>query len=322
MFRDVIGHQQNIESLQNTLTSGYVSGSYLFAGPDHVGKEFTAMMFAKAVFCRESVDDACGRCVACRKVEDGNHPDMRLIHPQGSWMKIDQIRAMQRELNYRPMEGHCKVYILTQAERLTVQAANSMLKTLEEPPGEAVMILITSKYDAILPTIRSRCRALKFARVPVATLSQALVRRAMLPDSLARQYAILSAGNVAKALEMATSNEEVVEPQPPAILSGIEPLQLFREAEALQKQPEQIDVLLTWYRDLLMVKQQAPMDLLTYAQASEALRQIVQKYTSWQIQQAIQWIQETKTHLQHNVNSALALEVLLIRLANLNARGH
>ncbi len=320
MFRDIVGHDKNIEALRNALRSGRIAGAYLFAGPAHVGKEFTAMMFAKAIHCKTADADACGRCVSCRKIDDGNHPDVRLIRPQGNWMKIDQVRAMQRQLTYRPMEGHYKVCILTDADRMTTQAANSMLKTLEEPPGDTVIILITAKYDAILLTIRSRCRPLKFGHVPLESLARELTRRAMLPDSLARQIAILSSGNVSKAIEMAESKEGTHEPEIPPLLTGLEPLQLFREAERLQKQTEQLDVLLTWYRDLLMVKQRAPDELLTYVQARPLLDEVVRNYASWQIQQAIQWIQETKQHLQRNINSALALDVLVIRLAGLNAR--
>ena len=322
MFREIIGHERNIDSLRNVLRSGHLAGAYLFAGPEHVGKTFAAQMFARAIQCTEMDADACGRCVACRKVRDGNHPDVRFIEPQGSWMKIDQVRAMQRQLNYRPMEGRYKVYVLNRAERMTAQAANSMLKTLEEPPGDAVIILITSNYDAILPTIRSRCRTLKFGRVPNETLAQALIQRYMLPENLARQMAVLASGNVSQALEMAESAEKTEDPEVPVLLSGIEPLDLFREAEKLQKQPEQLDILLMWYRDLLMIKQNAPPELLTYVQAGETLKALARQYTSWQLQQAIQHIQETKRHLQRNINSALASEVLVIRLAGFHARNH
>ena len=320
MWHQVIGHEKIVESLRNTLRSGHLAGAYLFAGPEHVGKEFTAMVFARAICCTESVDDACGRCVACRKVEDGNHPDVRHIHPDGSWMKIAQIRRMQRELTYRSMEASHKICILTDADRMTTQAANSLLKTLEEPPGDAVLVLVTSRYDALLPTIRSRCRTLKFNHVSVNDLAQALMQRAMLPEGLARQFATLSSGHVARALGMGEWKEQVGDPVPPPAMEGLDPIPICREAEVLQKRPEQLDVLLTWYRDLLMVKQQVPDEALTYPSTRKSLERLSESYATWQIQQAIQWIQETKQYLQRNINAALALEVLLIRLANLNAR--
>ena len=139
-----------------------IAGAYLFVGPTGVGKETVANHFAKSINCLELDEGACGTCISCRKTADGNHPDTQIVSPSGAWIRIDQIRELQKRIVYRPYEGIRKVAILREAERMNLEAANCLLKTLEEPPAESVLILLTSNLDALIPTIRSRCQIIKF----------------------------------------------------------------------------------------------------------------------------------------------------------------
>ena len=128
MFSDIIGHKEAVERLRNTLRSGRIANSYVFSGPADVGKEFVAINFAKALNCLSNDEVPCDECISCRKIDDGNHPDVTVIRPEGTRLKIDQVRSLQRQGSYRAMEGRRKVYIITEAEKMTAEAANSLLK--------------------------------------------------------------------------------------------------------------------------------------------------------------------------------------------------
>ncbi|MBW7455180.1 ATPase, partial [Paenibacillus sepulcri] len=137
--------------LQHALRSGKVSHAYLFSGPPGSGRMAMAKEFAKALFCTAGQGDACGECLACRKFDHGNQPNLHVVEPDGSSIKIDQIRELQRELAYRSSGAERKIYIMQRAETMTPQAANSLLKFLEEPQTLVVAILLTENGQAMLP---------------------------------------------------------------------------------------------------------------------------------------------------------------------------
>lgn len=314
MFSQIIGHNKNIELLQNILRTNRVANAYLFAGPPNIGKEFVAVNFAKAINCLELETDACDRCLSCRKIDDGNHPDVWIIRPEGAWMKIDQIRRLQRQISHKPMEGRYKIYILTDVERMNLPAANSFLKTLEEPPGASVLVLLTSNYSALLPTIRSRCQLVRFFPIPPAVLQNQLIEKLKVTGTKAKQITLLSGGQVGKALELAKEEDINVEFTIPDILKRPQLSEIFKIAESLNSQPETLDVLLTWLRDILLVKQGCTAEILTYPDKFNELAQLALGYSRIHIQNAIKTIMETKNLLQRNINSTLALEVMTLKL--------
>lgn len=161
-FQHIIGQDRAKQMLQNGLRSDKLSHAYLFNGPAGTGKQKMAFNLAKAIFCIEQVDDACDECIECRKVEHQNHPGIHVVEPDGSMIKIEQIRDLQKEFSFRAAASQTKVYLIKQAERMTTQAANSLLKFLEEPQSKVVAILITDNGQAVLPTIRSRVQGIPF----------------------------------------------------------------------------------------------------------------------------------------------------------------
>jgi DNA polymerase-3 subunit delta' len=239
---------------------------------------------------------------------------VQIIRPEGAWMKIDQIRGLQRQISRRPMEGRYKVYILTDVERMNLPAANSFLKTLEEPPGASVLILLTSNYNALLPTIRSRCQLIRFFLTPPTVLQNQLVEKLKLTETKAKQITLLSGGKVGKALELAKKEDINTESTIPDILKRPQLIEIFKIAEDLNNQPESLDILLTWLRDILLVKQGCNAEILTYPDKFSELAQLASSYSRIQIQGAIKDIMETKNLLQRNINSTLALEVMVLKL--------
>ena len=309
----IIGHHQILKQLYHAIASNRVAGAYLFVGVANVGKETVALNFAKSINCRTSDEGACGTCLSCRKADDGNHPDLQIIRPSGAWIKIDQIRELQKRIIYRPLEGVRKVYILTEAERMNLEAANCLLKTLEEPPADSGLILLTTNLDALLPTIRSRCQIIPFHPLVVSKLAGHLMERFDIDQSQALRVAATTGGAVGKALTLlqdgASFEEEI-----PEIMIASNRLDAFRIAEKWTQQPEALDRLVTWYRDLVLLHQGAPADLLTHVHHVEQLEQLTARYSRLQLQSAIKAIFETKAMLQRNVNATLALEVLALKL--------
>ncbi|GGJ30265.1 DNA polymerase III subunit delta' [Paenibacillus hunanensis] len=173
-FQEIIGQETAKKVLQNGLRQQKISHAYLFHGPAGSGQLKMAFSFAQALVCLEKGVDACGHCIECRKMEHGNHPDFLLVEPDGSSIKIDQIRELQRIFSYRSEAGNRKIYIIQDADKMTVQAANSLLKFLEEPPAPAVAMLLTDNVQSILPTIRSRTQPVLFTAVDPKQMIQLL----------------------------------------------------------------------------------------------------------------------------------------------------
>ncbi|WEK54259.1 MAG: DNA polymerase III subunit delta' [Candidatus Cohnella colombiensis] len=161
-FEQILGQDRAKTILQSAIASDKVAHAYLFAGPSGSGRKEMALAFAQTLFCERDGNDACGECLQCRKVLHGNHPDLHVIEPDGATVKIEQIRSLQRELGYRTAGDGYKVYIIESAETMTTQAANSLLKFLEEPPSPVVAILLAPSAQAVLPTILSRSQLIPF----------------------------------------------------------------------------------------------------------------------------------------------------------------
>ena len=161
-FESIIGQDRAKQMLQNGLRNKQLSHAYIFNGPVGTGKQRMALALAQAIFCEQQSEDACGHCLECRKTENQNHPDLHWVQPEGNTIKIEQIRELQRQFTFRASSAQTKVYVILQADRMTVQAANSLLKFLEEPQSTVVAILITDNGHAMLPTIQSRAQWITF----------------------------------------------------------------------------------------------------------------------------------------------------------------
>jgi DNA polymerase-3 subunit delta' len=174
-FATIVGQERVKRLLQNGLKNETLSHAYIFSGPSGSGRRQMALTLAQAVYCQEMKDDACGICLNCRKVAHQNHPDLHWIEPDGASLKIEQIRELQKQFAYRSTTSQTKVYVLQDADRMTTQAANSLLKFLEEPTSDVLAILIAENGHALLPTIQSRAQWVPFTPLGVQELSQKLI---------------------------------------------------------------------------------------------------------------------------------------------------
>ena len=316
MRNPIIGHQHIIEQLQRTVASDRIAGAYLFVGPTGVGKETIAHYFAQLIFCQQAAQPpiVCGTCLACRKVDSGNHPDLQFIRPEGRLLRIGQIRELQKQIVYEPLESSRKVYILTDVERMNAEAENCLLKTLEEPPAASVLILLTSNIQVLLPTTRSRCQILQFHPMPTQELAAVLTDRFSVAPEQATTLAIAAGGAIGKAITQLEKGNVLTE-EVPEILKETDLLAAFRLAENFKDNPETLDSLVTWYRDLLFLQQGAPIELITHIHSLEELQTLVPRYSRLRIQQAIQTVFDTKSLIENtNTNATLALEVMCLKL--------
>ena len=324
MQNPIIGHQQIVEQLQRTVASDRIAGAYLFYGPEGVGKETVARYFAQLILCQQGAQpgsppvtgkgQVCGTCLACRKVDSGNHPDLQIIRPEGKELKIGQIRELQKHIIYEPLEANRKVYILTDVDRMNDYAENALLKTLEEPPASSVLILLTSNIQVLLPTTRSRCQILQFHLMPTQELAEILVKKFSVEPEQATTLAIGADGAIGKALTQLEKGNVRTE-SVPEILKETDLLAAFKLAENFKDNPETLNELVTWYRDLLFLQQGAPSELIAHVHSLDELRAIVPRYSRLRIQQAIQTIFDTKSLIENtNTNATLALEVMCLKL--------
>ena len=316
MQNTIIGHQNIVTQLQNAVKSERVAGAYLFSGEQGVGKETVALYFAGLILCENSAEGIvpCGDCRACRKITSGNHPDLQIIRPEGSQLKIDQIREMQQQISYQPLEGPRKVYIIANTEKMNVYTANSLLKTLEEPPAASTIILLTENLNSILPTIRSRSQILTFYPMSTEELASALVDNFSIQQEDATHAALLSRGFVGKAITLVdkgiNNSQEI-----PEILEETDIIAAFRLAEQFEKNLDSLDELITWYRDLLLVQQGSPKELITHTDALDRLQALAPRYSHIRLQRAIKTVFQTKSLIQKtNVPKTFSLEVMCIKL--------
>ncbi|MEW6517054.1 MAG: DNA polymerase III subunit delta' [candidate division FCPU426 bacterium] len=258
-FNAVWGQPQAVDFLRRAVSQGRAAHAYLFSGPEGVGKRTTALALAQALNCLQpQAGDACGECAACRKIAAAGHPDVVLLEPEGQALKIDQVReTLQRNLRWKPLEGRCKAFILDEADALTTEAANSLLKALEEPPDAVVIVLITSQPFALLPTIRSRCQEVRFRPLDTGLLAQWLSEQHGLPSETAASLARLSDGRPAEALRLSDPEVQALRSQVLEVAAAAQPEAWPELAAAMSEWQgaavEPLVFLLTWFRDLLVL---------------------------------------------------------------------
>lgn len=200
----LIGNEKIKRWLRNSLSANRLPGTLIFFGPEGVGKKRFALELAKTLNCTHTNQDfdACDSCAVCRRIEAGQYADTKLIAPDGQFIKVDQARQVIDEAYYRPFEGKKRVFIFDEAERLREQAANALLKTLEEPPATTLLILITTSMEALLPTIRSRSLKLPFTTIDEADLLNYLTTNHPRPASEQKLIVKLAAGSIGNALKL------------------------------------------------------------------------------------------------------------------------
>ena len=347
-FHDVIGQARAIGFLQRALITGRIAHAYLFNGPSGVGKRAAALAFAQALNCDMGTkcevrnpptpplqkggtggflvrgaefDDGCGDCRTCRNIANGLHPDVQVIEPDGATMKIEQIRTLEADAVLVPYEARWKVFILDGAERMNEQAANALLKTLEEPTKDTVFILLTSTVSALPPTIASRCQTVTFIPLPHGQIETLLIEKGM-ESSRARLIASLSRGSIERAFSpevasLPATRDLLLEAVGRGLREG--PAALVELAEKLSKDREklqqQLEILSAWLRDLMVAKASGRTDWLVNDDRGDAVACLAKDLPMSAILDALRAVHTAMDNLVRNANPRLSTEDLLLRFS-------
>ncbi|KKM27135.1 hypothetical protein LCGC14_1577750 [marine sediment metagenome] len=320
MFKNIKGQAQAIKILQKEIATSSISGAYLFSGPAGVGKTLSALTFAKALNCKKADIDSCDECSSCRKIEHHNHPDVRIIAPENDSIKIEQIRNLKREISYKLYEGRKKVWIIEEADKFGLAAANSILKILEEPPPQAVLILISQTKEGLLPTILSRCEIIRFFPLPLPEIEKIIAQRLPQDSDRIHILARLAQGRVEEALHLTKEENtlKIREELLNALRKNMNLEEIFKLAAQWAnykgKELQRIfDMILFWFRDILILRQGGDKWLINYDKVEELARE-KDKYSVKEIKRIMETIEKARYYLKSNVNQKLVLEALWLKL--------
>lgn len=339
MAWDIDGHADVLAALSRHLAEGRVAHAYLFCGPRSVGKATTALRFAMALNCEAAGDAPCGACRACCFIAEGKHADVETLTLGGVCdeadhdhsreanrdIRICQIRRLQRVATLAPFEGRYRVTIVDPADRMNEATANAFLKTLEEPPGYFVMILVTDREEALLPTVRSRLRRMVFRAVPTGVVVEALQRRADVDHERALELARAAGGRIGWAL--AAALDPSLEERRREALDAVASLvaaprdERFRYAERLARRFSErrddvydaLDVWETWWRDVLRVAVGREA-LVANPAWLDTLRSQASQYRAEGALRVLSSLRRTRRLLEDNVQAQPALERLTLAL--------
>lgn len=315
-FKQIIGHEVPIRLLRNSLEKNRVGMSYLFHGPSGIGKAFTAKQFAKALNCESKTQDSCDSCISCRKIDALQYPDMHWLdfEEESDSIKIEQIRLMQNEINLRPFEGEVKVFVINNCDSLTLEAANCLLKVLEEPPGDSVIILISSRLRNLLPTIISRCQKIKFSSLKRIDVEEILKNTYKL-DSLSSHYlAYYLDGRLGEAITL--SKGDFLGEKNAIIDKFFHPNQ--REFEGLFADrfgaKKVLSVLSGWFRDLIYAKIDVSHQHLINIDRASDIDKYALRYTYTELIDAFNYLSRSHEYLKQNVNIRLLADSIRVKI--------
>jgi DNA polymerase-3 subunit delta' len=325
-FKDIVGQDRAIKILQSAIRNNRLSHAYLFVGPDGVGKGLTAKTLAKALNCENGNMDSCDECRHCRRIDLDEHPDVRVIEPTGTSIKIEEVRRIRREVALKPLESKKKVYIIHRTPATTPPAANALLKTLEEPQGETVFILLTFDIHKVLATIRSRCQVVRFRSLTPPLIETILIKKLRLAKDEAHMASNLAEGSLGDALSMVDPKAKELRSQIIDLLQTIslhDSERIFNLSRQFARDKESIpfilNVISSWYRDLCLLRETGDSSFLVNIDRKEAIREETKKYPAGKIDEILSSVANTINYIKRNVNPQLAIETLLVKIGGMKS---
>ncbi len=323
-FQDIIGQDQMKEHLMGAIQHGKVSHAYLINGERSSGKEFIAKVFAKALQCEEGGIEPCGKCHSCKQAESGNQPDIIFVtHEKPNSFGVEDIRTqINQDIVIKPYSSKYKIYIMNEAEKMTVQAQNALLKTLEEPPAYAVIILLTTNVEAMLPTILSRLVVLNMKPVGDQLVKDYLMKEVKVPNYKADICVAFARGNLGKAKLLATSEEfDKVKEEAISLLKNIRQMEIQEVMKAIKKIGEYklevndyLDIMAIWYRDTLLFKATNDANHLIFKEEIQYIKKVADQSTYEGIDSILKALEQAKRRIEANVSFDLAMELLLLTI--------
>ncbi|MEE0199997.1 MAG: DNA polymerase III subunit delta' C-terminal domain-containing protein [Muricomes sp.] len=325
-FKDVVGHKNIIQYIGNAVKTDKVSHAYIMNGEKGAGKKLLANLFAMSLQCqnREEDGDACGKCQSCKQAMNHNQPDIiKVTHEKPNTISIDDIREqVNNDIVIKPYSSRYKIYIIADADMMSVQAQNAILKTIEEPPEYAGIMLLTENAETLLPTIRSRCVMLKLRNIKDQLVKKYLMEQMQVPDYKADVCVAFAQGNMGKAIMLATSEHfNEIKEEAVHLLRNINDLDLNELIEAVKRCmsykleiTDYMDVIAVWYRDVLIYKATRNVDRVVFSDQLKYIKERASKSSYEGIEIILDALEKAKSRLKANVNFELTMELLLLTI--------
>jgi DNA polymerase-3 subunit delta' len=322
-FANIIGHEGIIIHLQNAISAGKISHAYIFHGEEGMGKKSLALAFAKTLQCIEKKSTPCNDCKSCKQLEGGNHPDILWITHEKVSIGVDDIRTqVNADIQVIPYQSLYKIYIIDSADMMTENAQNALLKTIEEPPEYAIILLLARSTQNLLPTILSRCVVLDLKPIDRQQIKEYLMNKLHIPDYIAEIAADFSGGNIGKAIKYASSDDFASKKEDVFhILRYIDDMKLHEIISGIKTISENkssindyIDLMMLWFRDVLMLKATKDPNLLLFKDEYQVIKKQAKTRSYEEIENIIKSMNEAKAKLKANVNLDITIELMLISI--------
>ena len=324
-FKDIIGQESIKKHLQTAIKTGNLSHAYIINGEYGSGRQTIASALAKTIQCQSKTDDtdACGVCTSCKQAESHNHPDIKYITHDKTSISVNDIREqLNNDISIKPYSSEYKIYIIPDANKMTEQAQNALLKTIEEPPVYAIIILLTENCDSLLPTIRSRCVTLTMNPVEKDKICTYLENKFQLEPEQAQIAANYCQGNIGKAIRFASSSGFIeMKNQVLKLLKNLDSMDIASIIDTIKEFSthkndinDYLDLMLLWYRDVLMFKVTKDANLLLYSDEYSAISEQATKRDYENIENIIAAIDKAKVRLKANVNFDVTIELMILAM--------
>lgn len=321
-FQDIVGHEQIKEHFQMAIENHKVSHAYILTGEEGMGRKSLAHAFALALLCEKGKPEPCMECHACKQILSGNHPDLiHVMHEKPNSIGVDDIREQINDtIMIRPYSSYYKIYIVDEAEKMTQQAQNALLKTIEEPPSYAIILLLTTNQNAFLPTILSRCVQLKLKPLRDFVVKGYLTDALHVPEADADIFSAFARGNLGKAISLVSSEEfKQMYEEVLRILKSIQSMDISELLDSIKNLKEQnlniyecLDFMQMWYRDVLLYKVTKDMNLLIFKDQYRSINEISMSSSYEKLERVMEAIDKARVRLEANVNMELVIELMLI----------
>jgi len=321
-YSDIVGQDETKKSLINSVKNDNVSHCYIFEGPKDMGKFDLSLVFAQSLFCKNFISEPCNICGDCIKINSMNHPDLHIINDDEKVIKREDIDNLIESIYKKPYESNKKIYIIKNSNDMTPQAANTFLKTLEEPPKDSVIILLTNNINLLLPTIVSRCQAIRFKDINQNEIKLFLINKYNLDEVKAFITAYYSNGILNKAVNIAIGKDDILEKRKEVIElfdniiesdSGI----IFECENYFEEQKDNIDkileIMMLWIRDVAFIKNNME-NLIINKDFSKLAKKHSASMQINDVDELIEYLQCVSDNIRNNVNYKLTIDRMLLKI--------
>lgn len=323
-FGDIIGHEDIVKHFKSSIELGKVSHAYILNGEKGAGKKTLVSVVTKTLQCEEGGPDPCGKCKSCLQVESGNQADIIWItHEKPNVISVDEIREqIVNDIQLKPYSSKYKIYVVPDAQMMNPQAQNALLKTLEEPPEYAIVMLLADNVNKFLPTILSRCIVLNFKPVNELSVMDYLVNQLDIDQEKARFCTDFAQGNLGKAVRLAISTDyKEIKETSIRLLRNIQDMEMDDIIQAVKNMgkykldiTDYIDIMTMWFRDILMVKISNSPNKIIFKNEFSTMKKQASKMSYEGVEKILEAMDKLKIRLEANVNFDIAMELMLLTI--------